>query len=164
MGIEDAVAADAVLEVVGVADCDDQCGVVVATEVVAGVALVLVAVEENFDMYVVLYRSLDAVPEDNVAVVVAAVVVVVVEVEVDVCTGVDDKETRDKHHIDVGMDVVQQPFAVAVAAMSAVVVVVAVAKAVHKDSQHREEFVVAGEEAEAQVGDGKQAAVVEEET
>ena len=133
-------------------------------EVVAGVALVLVAVEENFDMYVVLYRSLDAVPEDNVAGV-AAAVVVVVEVEVDVCTGVDDKETRDKHHIDVGMDVVQQPFAGAVAAMSAVVVVVvAVAKAVHKDSQHWEEFVVAGEEAEAQVGDGKQVAVVEEET
>ena len=167
MGIEDAVAADVVLEVVGVADCDDQCGVVVAMEVVAGVALVLVAVEENFDMYVVLYRSLDAVPEDNVAVVAAGVVLVVevVEVEVDVCTGVDDKETRDKHHIDVGMDVVQQPFAVAVAAMSAVVVVVvAVAKAVHKDSQHWEEFVVAGEEAEAQVGDGKQVAVVEEET
>jgi len=166
LGIEDAVAADVVLEVVGVADCDARCGVVVVAveEVVVGVALILVAVEENFDMHVVLYRSLDAVPEDNVVAVVA--VVVVVE-EVDVCTGVDDKETHDKHHIDVGVDVVQQPFAVEVAAVSAVVVAAAVAKAVRKDLQHWEESGVTGEEAEARVGDGKRAvvaAVVGEET
>ncbi len=125
MDIEDAVAADVVLEVV---DCDDRCGVV------EGVALIIVAVEENFDMFVVLCRSLDAGPEDNVVVAVAAVVVV--EEEVDVCTGVDDKERPDKHHIDVELDVVQQqPFAVVVVAVSAAVV--AVAKAVvHKDSQH----------------------------
>ncbi len=123
---------------------------------VEGVALILVAVEENFDMFVVLCRSLDAVPEDNVVVV---AVVVVVEEEVDVCTGVDDKERPDKHHIDVGLDVVQQPFAVVIVAAFAAVV--AVAKAVvHKDSQHWEDFVVAEKEAEAQVGDGKQAAAV----
>ncbi len=90
-----------------------------------GVAVILVAVEGNFDMYVALYHRLEFVPEDN-AVVVAAVVVVE---EVDVCTGVDDRETHDKHHIDV--DVVQQLFAaVAVVAMFVAVV----AKVVHKDS------------------------------